>query len=459
MLEDTIAAISTPLGEGGIGIIRISGPEAVKVASKVFKPKRGAPLEGTASHRVRLGLALDPKTGEVLDEVLALVMRAPRSYTAEDVVELHCHGGPLACARVLEAVLKAGARLAEPGEFTRRAYLNGRLDLAQAEAVLNIIRARSRAGLSAAVRQLEGSLSRRVREIKDAIVGVLAAVEASIDFPEEVGEPGTEVRERLGKVREDLKGLLATWEEGKILSQGIRIALVGRPNVGKSSLLNALLKEERAIVSDIPGTTRDTIKETLQLGGLACELVDTAGWREAAEGLERMGIARSREAALAADLVLLVVDLTVGVTKEDREIRESLKDKPLVVVGNKVDAVARAEVEPLKDLAGSWPWVVVSAKTGAGLEELGSKVRGLVLSGQALRAPDEPLLLRERHKVALERALEHVEDALAGWSEGLPWDLISIDLRGAWEAVGEITGETAQDELLDRIFSEFCLGK
>lgn len=459
LLEDTIAAISTPLGEGGIGIIRISGPEAIQVASRVFKPKRGASLEGTGSHRVRLGLALDPKTREVLDEVLALVMRAPRSYTAEDVVELHCHGGPLACARVLEAVLKAGARLAEPGEFTRRAYLNGRLDLAQAEAVLNIIRARSRAGLAAAVNQLEGSLSRKVKEIKDEVVGVLASVEASIDFPEEVGEPGSEVRERLEKVREALKRLLSTWEEGKILSQGIKIALVGRPNVGKSSLLNALLKEERAIVSDIPGTTRDTIKESLQLGGFPCELVDTAGWREAAEGLEKIGIARSRAAAKAADLVLLVVDLTAGVTGEDIEIKKNLEDKPLVIVGNKVDAVSKVDPAPLKELAGSRPWVVVSAKTGEGLEDLGNKVRDLILSGQALRAPDEPLLLRERHKVALERALEHVEDALAGWGEGLPWDLVSIDLRGAWEALGEITGETAREELLDRIFSEFCLGK
>ncbi|SMC00192.1 tRNA modification GTPase trmE [Thermanaeromonas toyohensis ToBE] len=459
MLEDTIAAIATPLGEGGIGIIRLSGPEAIQIAARVFRPKRGPSLEETCTHRVRLGLALDPKTGEVVDEVLALVMRAPRSYTAEDVVELHCHGGPLACARVLEAVLKAGARLAEPGEFTRRAYLNGRLDLAQAEAVLNIIRARSRAGLAAAVNQLEGGLSKKVKEIKDEITGVLASIEASLDFPEEVGDPGREEKERLNKAREALKRLLSTWEEGKILSQGIKITLVGRPNVGKSSLLNAFLKEERAIVSDIPGTTRDTIKEILQLGGFPCELVDTAGWRQAADGLEELGIARSRAAAAAADLVLLVVDLTVGVTQEDTEIAESLRDKPLIVVGNKVDAVLEVDAGSLERLAGSCPWVAVSAKTGEGLEELGRKIRDLILSGRALRGPGEPLLLRERHKVALERALEHVEDALRGWSEGIPWDLVSVDLQGAWEALGEITGETAREEILDRIFSEFCLGK
>lgn len=459
MLEDTIAAIATPPGEGGIGIVRISGPEALDIGGKVFRAKRGKPLKETESHRLRLGLAIDPESGEVLDEVLAAVMRAPRSYTAEDVVELHCHGGPLACARVLEAVLKAGARLAEPGEFTRRAFLNGRLDLAQAEAIINIIRARSRLGLAAAVAQLEGELSRRIKALKDEITGVLAAVEASLDFPEEVGEVSPAEKERLARVKEGILKLLGTWEEGKILSQGIKIALVGRPNVGKSSLLNALLREERAIVSDIPGTTRDTISEALQLGGFPCQLVDTAGLRKAADGLERLGIARSRAAVAAADLILLVIDLKSGVTPEDEEIAGELGNKPVIIVGNKADAVDRVDREGLARLAAGRPWVVVSAKSGEGLEDLRRAVRDLVLAGRAFRQSEEPLLLRERHRAALDRALRSLEEALKAWEESLPLDLVSIDLYAAWQALGEITGETAREDLLDRVFSEFCLGK
>lgn len=459
MLEDTIAAIATPPGEGGIGIVRVSGPEAVRIGDKVFRPRKGRPLKETETHRLRLGWAVEPESGEILDEVLAVVMRAPRSYTAEDVVELHCHGGPLACGRVLQAVLRAGARLAEPGEFTRRAFLNGRLDLAQAEAVLTIIRARSRAGLAAAVGQLAGDLSGRVKELKDEITGVLAAVEASLDFPEEVGEPGPAERERLVRVKEGIARLLETWDEGRILSRGVKVALVGRPNVGKSSLLNALLREERAIVSEIPGTTRDTISEVVQLGGIPCQVVDTAGLREAAEGVERLGIARSRAAAEAADLVLLVLDLTAGITPEDESIAEELKGKTVIVVGNKVDAVEQVDRERLARWAGEWPWIVVSAKTRAGLEDLARIVRDTVLGGRAWREPGEPVVLRERHRAALERALRSVEEGLAAWEEGWSWDVVCIDLYAAWEALGEITGETAREDLLDRIFSEFCLGK
>ncbi|HBT48155.1 MAG TPA: tRNA uridine-5-carboxymethylaminomethyl(34) synthesis GTPase MnmE [Peptococcaceae bacterium] len=459
MIEDTIAAIATPPGEGGIGIIRISGPEALSIGRGIFRPRKGPPLGTGESHRMRLGVAVDPKTGEILDEVLAVAMKGPRSYTAEDVVEIHCHGGPLACARVLQAVLRAGARLAEPGEFTRRAFLNGRLDLAQAEAIISIIRARSRMGLAAAVSQLQGGLSRRVRELREEITGVLAAVEASLDFPEEVEEVDSGDKERLEGVREGIRELLATWEEGRLVSQGIKIALVGRPNVGKSSLLNSLLQEDRAIVSDIPGTTRDTISEAMQLGGFPCQLIDTAGMREAADGLERLGIARSRAAAAAADVVLLVIDLTAGVTGEDEELLAELGDKPLVVVANKADAVEAVDEEGLRRFAGGRPLVVVSAKEAWGLEALSRAVRDLVLGGRVLRSTDEPLLLRERHREALEKAMVSLEEALRAWEEGLPLDVVSIDLRGAWEALGEITGETAREDLLDRIFSEFCLGK
>ncbi|KYH33755.1 tRNA uridine-5-carboxymethylaminomethyl(34) synthesis GTPase MnmE [Neomoorella mulderi] len=458
MLADTIAAVATPPGEGGIGIVRLSGSEAVAIASKIFQPRRGPDFAASRSHTLRLGMIIDPATGETVDEVLACIMRAPHSYTAEDVVEINCHGGPLAVARVLQLALRYGARLAEPGEFTRRAFLNGRLDLAQAEAVLDVIRARSSQGLVAAVGQLQGKLSQKITGINDLLTGVLAAIEASLDFPEEVGEASAGELGKLHQARDEVKKLLGTWEEGRLLNEGLKIAIVGRPNVGKSSLLNALLRQERAIVSQIPGTTRDTIEETLLLGGFACRLIDTAGLRETADTLESIGVARTRQAVKEADLVLMVVDLSTGILPEDERILEEVAGKTLIVVGNKVDLVSEKK-NGLESFAGLYPRVAISAREGRGLDELAQRVKEIVLGGKAVRTREDPLLTRARHRDALEKCLEHLNAAITAWEEGMPGDLIAVDLWAARDFLGEITGATAREDLLDRIFSDFCIGK
>ncbi|MDN5325331.1 MAG: tRNA modification GTPase [Moorella sp. (in: firmicutes)] len=462
MLDDTIAALGTPPGEGGIGIIRLSGSQAIAIAAKIFKPVKGPDLAATGSHTLRLGFIIDPNSGESLDEVLVSVMRAPRSYTAEDVVEINCHGGALATSRVLQLVLRTGARLAEPGEFTRRAFLNGRLDLAQAEAVLEIIRARSSKGLTAALDHLRGNLSRKIGELNERLTGILAALEASMDFPEEVGEVDKGELAELRSILAGVDRLLATWEEGRLLTEGLKVAIVGRPNVGKSSLLNALLNQERAIVSSIPGTTRDTIEETLQLGGFTCRLIDTAGLRETADELESIGVARSRKAIVSAELVLVVVDLQTGIQDEDRRVLESVRDKVLIIIGNKLDLVAHdvnKKLAGLEAFAGNYPWVAVSALRGEGLDELARKVQEIVLGGRALAGSNEPLITSARHRAALENCREHLASAIKAWEEGLPEDLIAIDLWSAVNYLGEIIGTTAREDLLDRIFSDFCIGK
>ena len=458
MLDDTIAAVATPPGEGGIGIVRLSGSAAIAIAAKIFRPRRGPDFTAGSSHTLRLGVIVDPESGETVDEVLASIMRGPRSYTAEDVVEINCHGGALAVARVLQLLLRNGARLAEPGEFTRRAFLNGRLDLAQAEAVLDIIRARSNQGLTAAMGQLQGRLSQAIKAINDLLTGTLAAIEASLDFPEDVDEINTAQLENLRRGREEIAKLLSTWETGRLLGQGIKIAIIGRPNVGKSSLLNALLQQERAIVSQVPGTTRDTIEAAMLLGGFACNLVDTAGLRETADALESIGVARTKQAVAEADLVLLVVDLSTGILPEDKEILAALSTKPVLIVGNKVD-LADDGGDRLADFAGAIPRVKVSARNGSGLDALARQVRELITGGKAVSAGDQPIITRARHYNALQQGREHLEEAIAAWERGLPADLIAIDLWAAISSLGEITGATAREDLVDRIFSEFCIGK
>jgi len=456
MLADTIAAVSTPPGEGSIGIIRLSGSEAVAIANKIVKTRRGPGLKESRSHTLRLGNVIDPETGEAVDEVLVSVMRSPHSYTAEDIVEINCHGGPLAVARVLQVTLRHGARLAEPGEFTRRAFLNGRLDLAQAEAVLDIIKARSSGGMKVALGQLEGHLSRKLNEIGTLIKQPLAAIEASMDFPEEVGEVSTNELEKINRAMVQVEQLLTTWEEGRLLSEGIKIAIVGRTNVGKSSLLNALLKQERAIVSSIPGTTRDTIEEITQLGGFPCRLVDTAGLRETEDALESIGVARTRKAVNAADMVLMVIDLSAGFLLEDKQILEEVEAKNIIIVGNKIDLV-KEEIE-METLAG-YPGVAVSAREGTGLEKLAAKVQEVVLGGKTTSRMEEPLLTRARHRAVLEKCREHLKAAINAWESGIPGDLIAIDLWSAVNYLGEITGATTREDLLDNIFKEFCIGK
>ena len=452
-LDDTIVAIGTPLGEGGIGIIRLSGPEARPILDRLVVPaRRGG--HGWQPWRLTYGHVREPADGAIVDEVLAVWMPAPRTYTRQDVAEIHCHGGYLPLRRVLELCLQAGARLAEPGEFTLRAFLNGRIDLAQAEAVADVARARSRVGLQSAVGQLEGRLSRQVREIRAGLVAALAHLEAAIDFPaDEI--PAFDLETALARTGEAIDRLLAGAEQGILYRQGIRTAIVGRPNVGKSSLLNALLGSERAIVTPVPGTTRDTVEETALLGGIPLVLVDTAGIRKTVDPVERLGVERSQRAIAAADLVLLVLDGSEPLTADDRAIVDLARGRPTVLVVNKADLPSAPGMEaPFAGLS----TVHISALTGEGLDGLERTVLETVLGGH-VQASEAPLVSRPRHVQALRRAQAHVAAALAAYREGWPEDCLAIDLRGAVSALGEITGETVSEDLLSRIFGEFCIGK
>ena len=449
-LDDTIVAVGTPLGEGGIGIIRVSGPEAREVLQRLFVPAHGA----LTPWRLSYGRVVDPDSGVTVDEALAVWMPAPKTYTRQEVAEIHCHGGPAPLRRVLELALGAGARLAEPGEFTLRAFLNGRLDLAQAEAVIDIVRAKSRAGLQTAVGQLEGRLSTRVAAVRAQLVGALAHLEAAIDFAQDEIPP-CDLPAILTGAAAALDGLLAGAEQGQAYRQGIRTAIVGRPNVGKSSLLNALLGRERAIVTAIPGTTRDTLEETAVVGGVPLVLVDTAGITQAQDPVERLGVERSRAAIQASDLVLLVVDGAQGPAADDWTIAGLVGERPAVLVINKSDLPAAPGMEGL--LPGRQS-VRVSALTGQGIEDLEQAVLDTALAGH-VQADEMPLVSRPRQADALRRALESVRSGLAALQQGWPDDCISIDVTDAVAALGEITGETVTDDLLARIFADFCIGK
>ena len=456
--EDTIAAIATGLGEAGIGVVRISGPQAVAVGEKVFRPRRGKALANRRSHTVTYGWVVDPTKEAAVDEAVALLMKGPRSFTGEDVVELHCHGGQVAIRRVLDAVLTAGARLAEPGEFTRRAFLNGRMDLSQAEAVIDVIRAKTDRAMDAAVHQLRGGLSAEVQEIRDRLLEVAAHLEADIDFPELDLEVQThdQVLHNCEWAFARIRALLAGARQGKLLREGFRVVLAGRPNVGKSSLLNRLVRENRAIVTEVPGTTRDVIEEWINLRGLPVIVTDTAGIRETTDVVERLGVDRSRAMLERADLILLVVDASAGVMEGDRELAALLPERTVkLVLVNKVDLVAEelpAEYGHLVDKAAV---IGLSAETGLGVDQLEASIAEMA----GLNDREESLVANARQEEALRRALGHVEGALETRRAGFGSDLISIDVRGAWVALGEITGETVGEDLLDQIFSRFCIGK
>ena len=457
-LDDTITAISSPVGEGGIGIVKMSGPEVLPVLQAIFVPakphSRSDPAWQPVSHHLCHGHIVDPETEEVVDEVLVTYMKAPHTYTRQDVGELNCHGGIVPLRRVLELTLRRGARLASPGEMTLRAFLFGRLDLAQAEAVLDIVRAKTEAGLRVAVEQLGGSLSKQLRDVRAELVEVLAYLEAAIDFPEDE-IPAHDVGAALGGALRTLEELIAGADQGLIYRHGIRAAIIGRPNVGKSSLMNSLLRASRAIVTPVPGTTRDTLEETINLQGVPVILVDTAGIAQSDDVVERMGIERSRQALASADLALLVIDASEPVQDADREIAKLIGDKPVILVVNKTDLPVIATTD---DLLPEARRVQLSTLTGEGLEGMEQAMTELVFSGQVV-ASDTPLVSNPRHKQALQQALEHVQAAMEADSAGSPVDLIAIDVTGAVNALGEITGETATDDLLEVIFNEFCVGK
>lgn len=461
MFGDTIAAISTPLGEGGIGIVRLSGPEALDIAQRLFVSRTGADWRNKGSHRLFYGLVVDPETSETVDEVLLGVMHAPRTFTRENVVEFNCHGGIVPLRRILELVLRLGARLAEPGEFTRRAFINGRLDLAQAESTLDIIRAKTDAGLRLAVSQLKGELSRRVQEIQNRLLGLVARVEASIDFPEEGLEETTseELQREIEELMAEVSSLLSQAASGRVYREGVRTVIVGRPNVGKSSLLNALLREKRAIVTEIPGTTRDVIEEVVNIRGIPIRLADTAGLRTTDDVVERIGVERSRELVELADLVLVVLDASTGITDEDRAVLELVQNKNCLLLVNKIDiGDGLAVVRDVVELAEGKPVLALSILRGVGLNELDKAIEEMVLGGR-VTINDTILVTNVRHKDALQRCCQHLAQVLDGLKARLNLDLLAIDLRGGWEALGEITGSTVSEDILDRIFSDFCIGK
>lgn len=458
MNEDTIAAVATALGEGSIAVVRVSGPEAIDKVAPLFKSRED--LRQVPTHTVHYGWIHDPESGSVLDEVLVTVMRGPRSFTAEDVVEISTHGGIVAVQSVLELILRSGVRMAEPGEFTKRAFLNGRIDLAQAEAVIDLIRSKSTRAFQVARKQAEGALSKRLVPLKEQLIELLAHVEVNIDYPEhDVAEVTAGViREHCGAVLRQVETLLRTAAEGKVLREGIVTAIVGRPNAGKSSLLNALVKENRAIVTDIPGTTRDIVEESVTLSGIPLRLLDTAGIRETEDVVERIGVERSRGALGDADLILLVLSRSEALHEEERRLLAELRDRPAIVILNKMDLDARLEEEEVRGLYPPERIVTLSAKEGEGLEALERAVSKLFLSG-GIESADVTYVSNVRHIALLHAAARSLGDAIEGAEQGLPVDLIQIDIAAAWESLGEIVGDTASESLLDQIFSKFCLGK
>lgn len=455
--DDTIAAIATPLGAGGVGIVRVSGREAVEIVHPLFRQHGGGGLRAAESHRLLHGWV--EQDGAAVDEVLAVVMRAPRSYTREDVVELHCHGGTLVLRTVLELVCGRGARLAQPGEFTWRAFMNGRLDLTQAEAVGDIVAARSGLGLRVSADQLRGRLHGAIQTLREEVAHVAALVAAGIDFPEEdvVFSHRDEIRARLDGARGRLRALLETAEQGRILRDGLGVAIVGKPNVGKSSLLNALLRESRAIVTEIPGTTRDTLEEALDLDGLAVRLIDTAGIRETDDVVEREGIARTERAIAGADLVLVVLDGAAPLEAADRRVLERAPADATLAVVNKRDRMPGPEPAWHAELDGR-PRVALSAKTGEGLPALEAWIRRWALHDERPLL-EHALITNLRQREAARRAAEALDEALRGIAERRGDELLAVDLSRALDALGDIVGETTADDLLNRIFAEFCIGK
>lgn len=453
-LEDTIAAISTPVGEGAIGIVRISGKDAVKIADAIFKSKKNKLPSSFRSFTTHYGYVYDE--GIIVDETLLTLMHAPKSYTKEDMVEISCHSGIVPLKKALGLVLKNGARLAEPGEFTKRAFLNGRIDLAQAEAVLDIIKSKTEASLRIAVGQLKGELSRRLNKIKDGLLESLANIEASIDFPEEDLEIISEakIKDNLKSIKSELTKLLESAESGIILREGITCVICGKPNVGKSSLLNALLQRDRAIVTHIPGTTRDAIEEFANINGIPFKLVDTAGIAPTEDIVEREGILRSREYLEQADLVLLVIDANGDITDEDKMLLDDTSGRPRIIVINKIDLPQNIKSAAL----GSEGAVKISAKFGDGIDELKKKMADTVWGGKIISS-DGAVITNLRQKVALTSTLKSVERTIGAVEDKLSPELIAVELKDALDSVGEIVGEIITDDLLDKIFSQFCIGK
>ena len=451
---DTIAAISTPLGEGAIGIVRLSGTDSFKIAQKIFK---GKDLNSVASHTLNYSHIVDPDKDEILDEVMVGAMRSPKTFTREDIIEINTHGGIAVTNEILQLVIREGARLAEPGEFTKRAFLNGRVDLTQAEAVMDIIRAKTDKAMNIAVKQLDGSLSDLINNTRQEILNTLAQVEVNIDYPEydDVEEATTEIiREKTTEFEALLTNLLKTARRGKILREGISTAIIGRPNVGKSSLLNNLLREEKAIVTDIEGTTRDVIEEYVNINGVPLKLVDTAGIRETEDIVERIGVERSRKALKEADLVLLVLNASEPLTDQDRQLLEISQDSNRIILLNKVDLPQQIELDEIPA-----DHIKISVLKNQNINQIEDRINALFFENAGLVEQDATYLSNARHISLIEKAVESLQAVNEGLAMGMPVDLLQVDLTRTWEILGEITGDAAPDELITQLFSQFCLGK
>lgn len=459
-LDDTIAAIATAPGIGGIGIIRISGSEACDVVNRIFHSKQSVPLGDRQTRTIHYGHIVHPKTGKTLDEVIVVLMKGPHSYTAEDVVEIQCHGGFVSVREILKVLLSEGVRQAEEGEFTKRAFLNGRIDLTQAEAIIDIIDAKTEQSLEVAVNQLDGTLSKYIRALRDELIAMIAHLEVTIDYPEEDIEEvsAQEVRTGLAPILEKMDTLLATAQRGKLLRDGVMVSIIGRPNAGKSSLMNALLREDRAIVTNIPGTTRDSIEEFLTIQGIPVRLIDTAGIRETEDIVESMGVEKARQYLDKADVVVLVIDGSKPLEPEEQELLQLITNRPSIIFLNKADQTQCIVKEEIAALGTFTEIVTISAAQGEGMEEMAKVITSLVQGG-SVQASHEAMLSNVRHITLMEQAKVSLDQSILAIDSGMPIDLIVTDIRAAWELLGDITGESLRESMVDELFKRFCLGK
>ena len=457
-IDDTIAAIATAPGEGGIGIIRISGERSLPVAQSIFKSVTGKLIEDYNTRTLIYGTVVDGE--KVIDEALVAYMKGPKSYTGEDVIEINCHGGFISVKKILELILSKDVRLADAGEFTKRAFLNGRIDLSQAEAIIDVIKAKTDKAHEVAQSQLEGTLSKKIRELRFKVTEVLAHLEVSIDFAEEDVEEITykTLRENAEELRTEIKKLYDTAESGKILRDGLKTVIIGKPNVGKSSLLNSILGENRAIVTDIAGTTRDVIEEFVNIKGIPLKIVDTAGIRETEDIVEKIGVERSKESYNTADLVIMVLDSSRPLSQEDREILETLEDKKTIVILNKTDLPQEIELDELSKYVDCSSIIKISALQNEGIEELQDKIEAMVYKG-SVKNSSSLMITNSRHKDALLKAYESINDAIIAIDQNMPYDFIEVDFKNIWDYLGYINGDTVREDLLDTIFANFCIGK
>lgn len=455
---DTIAAIATSQGESGISIIRVSGNDSLKIVNGLFKSKNGRKLSDIKPYTMRYGYIIEKDTGDIVDEVIISFMKSPHSFTTEDTIEINCHGGIVVTRKILEEVIKGGARLAEPGEFTKRAFLNGRIDLSEAEAVIDIIRAKTEASAKSAVMQSQGKVSREIVKLRDKLLEIIAHIEATVDYPEEDIEEVTaeNVISQIGDIIKNINSILKTADAGKIIRNGLNVVIIGKPNVGKSSLLNTLLMEKRAIVTDVPGTTRDVIEEFINIDGIPVKITDTAGIRETENLVEKYGVEKSKEKINEADLIIFMIDASTKIDKADKDILNYIKNKKYIILLNKSDLNVKINIDDLKEF--NYEYIInISALTGQGIDDLKDAIKKLFFNGKVQTA--NLLITNERHKDALLRARKCCNEALEVLKTTLAIDMASIDIRNAWKCMGEITGDTLDSDLIDKIFSEFCVGK